>query len=185
MAQLEKFIMTDGTVVPLEIGGSGGAKGKQLLVEYTHSGNQEFHISSIDTTTGHITLTEPHGLTADTNVLLVPNTFDIDNIEQEFAGVCTKIPVEYMYTSTKGILTIVDENTVIYNGITTIDTTSEFNNDIDLTSFHFEIPANFEITDIDAVKKVRAIDVCFRMLKMQLRIPFMVSFIKITMQLEL
>lgn len=133
--------------------GSGGACGDLLLAEYVHTGNQEIHFASFDWGTGIGECVEPHGLTGNKIVLLVPNEWYTANGLNSNG---TSAPMEWVLYAKQLIAVPVDEMHIkIMGGSGPSSATDEIpvdpletgNEKLDITKFHFEIPVGTTITN--------------------------------------
>jgi len=128
-----------------------------LLVDYTHTANQEIYINAIDYATGIVTTTTPHGLTGTlisnvgifVNGLNAPSTFDLRNIKT--------IPFEYL--TTRVYVTVVNASqlkiTNSSGGVISVNTTStENNNNLDISKWHIEILDTYSIDIPNGNKKI-------------------------------
>ncbi len=79
----------------------------KLLVEYTHTGNQEIHFSNINWATGEATTTTPHGLTGKTEILIVPNDWTLKDVLNNL----TSVPIEWIINNNK--ITVVPKKTMV------------------------------------------------------------------------
>lgn len=118
--------------------------GMKLLVEYTHTGNQEIHFSNINWATGEATTTTPHGLTGKTEILIAPNDWNLKNVLNNL----TSVPIEWIVNNNKITVVPNGANGLFIrknDGTTTIpvNTNDVSNGSIDFTKFHFEIPVPF------------------------------------------
>lgn len=119
------------------------------IFEYIHTGNKEIYFTSIDWATGIATTTQPHGITAKTEIMIVPNDWTFKNRTNNVMAV----PIEWTKASTRITVNRVDDNTlkITQNDGTTIifvNTTIIGNTYIDATKFHFEIPVGWNLDNI-------------------------------------
>ena len=150
----------DKRVQAIEENGVGGGSGvsdgygEKLIAHYVHEGNQEIHFSSFDFTTCEGTTTEAHGLTEATEIMIVPNEW---TFRLRTKNVLT-VPIEWVAATDKIKVVPVDEITlrVTKNDGTTIipvDISSTYNQSVDITGFHFEIPIPWSISNIQTSSK--------------------------------
>ena len=130
-------------------GEGGGDRGERLVVNYTHSGNKEIYFSEIDYTTGIATTTEPHRITAKTEIMIVPNNWTLDATTNENMSV----PIEWTIHNTRITVTPIDENKLLVannagNAIIPVNLNDVSNRKVDCTKFHFEIPVGWKFTNI-------------------------------------
>lgn len=126
--------------------GGGGAGGELLLAEYIHRGNQEIYPSSIDWATGVIECTEPHGLNAETAIMIVPN--DWEKIVPDFAA--KYIPLEWSsYQETLYVVPVSETSLKIVGSdkqtVITVDPSNSYNTEISIQNIHFEVPVGWKI----------------------------------------
>lgn len=137
--------------------GGGGAGGELLLAEYIQQGNQEIYFSSFDWASGIGECTEPHGLTEATQAMLVWNDWMTGNV---YAN-ATAMPVEWTSLDQNLFLIPTDDTHVMVVGNDkstpiAVNASDSFNQNIDATKIHFEIPVGFRISDIpELYKKVQ------------------------------
>ena len=127
----------------------GGAGGELLLAEYVQQGNLEIHFSSFDWETGVGECTKPHGLTEATQAMLAWNDWMTGNV---YAN-ATAMPVEWTSLDQNLFLIPTDDTHVMVVGNDkstpiTVNASDSFNQNIDATKIHFEIPIGFRISDI-------------------------------------
>ena len=139
----------EGTGYVFGEAGSGGAGGEQLLAEYVHQGNKEIHFASFDWETGIGECTEPHGLTEATQAMLVWNDWMTGNVYEN----ATAMPIEWTSLEQNLFLLPTDDTHVMVVGNDkstpiTVNASDSFNQNIDATKIHFEIPVGFQISDI-------------------------------------
>lgn len=118
--------------------------GMKLLVEYTHTGNQEIHFSNINWATGEATTTTPHGLTGKTEIFIVPNDWSLVDVLNNL----TSVPIEWITNNNRITVVPNGSNGLLIrknDGTTTmpVNTNDISNGAIDFTKFHFEIPVPF------------------------------------------
>ena len=138
-------VNADGT--GYEFGSSGG--GELLLAEYTHQGNQEIQPISIDWESAVVECAEPHGLAEATQVMLVWNDWMSGNV---YAN-ATAMPVEWTSLDQNLFLIPTDDTHVMVVGNDkstpiTVNASDSFNQNIDATKIHFEVPIGFRISGI-------------------------------------
>lgn len=133
--------------------GGGGAGGELLLAEYIHQGNREIYLKSIDWETGIVECTEPHGLTENEAILLVPNNWWT---AKGLADNGVSIPMEWVkYAKTIGVVPQDDTHIKIAGGTSTlaltedlpVDPLADGNEKVDVSKFHIEVPTGFSIRD--------------------------------------
>lgn len=127
----------------------GGSGGELLLAEYIHQGNQEIYFSSFDWASGIGECTKPHGLTEATQAMLVWNDWMTGNVYANAAA----MPVEWTSLDQNLFLLPIDDTHVMVVGNDkstpiTVNASDSFNQKIDATKIHFEIPVGFQISDI-------------------------------------
>jgi hypothetical protein len=138
-------------------GGTGGTStAEKLVAHYVHSGNTQIAFSSIDWTTAIATTTQPHGLAAKTAVLLTPNYIGLDNLNRDILS----IPIEWIRSATQISLTPIDATTVKVvraddTALVVTPTSTENNNNVDITKFHFEVTVGWTISNLPNLKKFR------------------------------
>lgn len=129
--------------------GGGGAGGELLIAEYVQRGNQEIYFSSFDWASGIGECTKPHGLTEATQAMLVWNDWMTGNVYNN----ATAMPVEWTSLDQNLFLIPTDDTHVMVVGKDkstpiTVNASDSFNQNIDATKIHFEIPIGFRISDI-------------------------------------
>lgn len=132
-------------------GGSGEVDGygEKLLAHYIHQGNPEFQFVTFDYATCEGTTSTAHGLTEATEVIVVSNTWTLNNRSN---GVGT-IPIEWVGYDSKLKLVPVDDITL---KVTKVDGTTiipvdlglDKNQNVDYTKFHFEKPTPWSISNL-------------------------------------
>ena len=127
--------------------GGGGAGGELLLAEYIHQGNQEIYFSSFDWASGIGECTEPHGLTKNAIIMIVPNNW----WNSDFRSIHKAIPYEWITYNSRLYVYAVDETHIMVssNNTTgvpvTVDPEGQYNSYLDCTQFHFEVGVTFKI----------------------------------------
>lgn len=126
-----------------------GAGGELLLAEYVQQGNLEIHFSGFDWASGIGECTKPHGLTEATQAMLVWN----DWMRGSVYANATAMPVEWTSLDQNLFLIPTDDTHVMVVGNDkstpiTVNASDSFNQNIDATKIHFEIPVGFKISDI-------------------------------------
>lgn len=130
----------------------------RLIASYVHTGNIEIQPTSIDWVNALITCSAPHGLSANTEVLLVPNNIDLFALHNNM----WTIPEEWTTTNFKPVVSVVDATTLKMtktDGTTawTVNTGLPGNALINATQFHLEIAKPWSLTNIPPTKVLKFI----------------------------
>ena len=122
--------------------------GEKLIAEYIHRGNQEIHFIEFDWETGIGTTSEPHGLTGSHRIIIVPNDWYTRGHKN-----IAYVPNEWLIYSSYIHVTYVNDNQLMVTGSDAATAIAVNPNDsrqnIDITKFHFEIPIDWTITNLN------------------------------------
>lgn len=147
-------------------GGSGGGgtadgRGEKLIAKYTHTGNKEMKIASLDGPTAIATLKEPHGLTIGSKTEIMFNIIGWD-IGAPFTDM-RAIPSEWIRTGTGSGARLyaeaIDETRVKVckstGDIIAVNPADSTNSAMDINKFQMEIPIAWEIGNMPPMKRMR------------------------------
>ncbi len=138
-----EVVTSEGTPIPTK-----DTYGEKLIAEYIHQGNQEIHFTEFDWETGIGTTSEPHGLKNNTDVMIVPNDWYTGN----WANI-KHIPFEWLSHTGKIYVIPINETQlkVVQKDQTTLFSLSNSISQLPLnaTMFHFEIPTNWLIKNLN------------------------------------
>ena len=125
----------------------------KLVVEYTHTANKELHFTAVDWETSTLTCSEPHGITNETRLIIVPNDWSISRSSYNHLA----IPIEYVGRPGRLTVEIVDDMTIQIltepgGSPLRVDPAKRDNGRIDVTKFHMEAPVPWVFENLPLLK---------------------------------